>query len=84
MRTVHYARLPGYWRELQVLIRYRRETIRRVLNLPPTTTMEYKSNNGRAIFVLILLRSTHVEPSSDSMQDKSSFRVNQSDRTPLS
>ena len=23
-----------------------RETIRRVLNLPPTTIMEYKSNNG--------------------------------------
>ncbi|KAI0325900.1 eukaryotic translation initiation factor 4E class II [Cubamyces sp. BRFM 1775] len=46
-----------------------KETIRRVLNLPPTTTMEYKSNN---------------EMSSDSMQDKSSFRVNQSDRTPLS
>ncbi|KAI0358023.1 eukaryotic translation initiation factor 4E class II [Trametes cingulata] len=42
-----------------------KETIRRVLNLPPTTIMEYKSNN-------------------DSMQDKSSFRVNQTDRTPLS
>ncbi|OSD04799.1 eukaryotic translation initiation factor 4E class II [Trametes coccinea BRFM310] len=42
-----------------------KETIRRVLNLPPTTIMEYKSNN-------------------DSMQDKSSFRVNQADRTPLS
>ncbi|CDO69629.1 hypothetical protein BN946_scf184851.g17 [Trametes cinnabarina] len=42
-----------------------KDTIRRVLNLPPTTVMEYKSNN-------------------DSMQDKSSFRVNQSDRTPLS
>ncbi|KAI0675699.1 eukaryotic translation initiation factor 4E class II [Trametes maxima] len=42
-----------------------RETIRRVLNLPATTIMEYKSNN-------------------DSMQDKSSFRVNQTDRTPLS
>ena len=25
-----------------------RETIRRVLNLPPTTIMEYKSNNGTA------------------------------------
>ncbi|KAI0708805.1 eukaryotic translation initiation factor 4E class II [Cerioporus squamosus] len=42
-----------------------KETIRRVLNLPPTTVMEYKSNN-------------------DSMQDKSSFRVNPTDRTPLS
>ncbi|KAI0820297.1 eukaryotic translation initiation factor 4E class II [Trametes gibbosa] len=42
-----------------------KETIRRVLNLPATTVMEYKSNN-------------------DSMQDKSSFRVNQIDRTPLS
>ncbi|EJF64092.1 eukaryotic translation initiation factor 4E class II [Dichomitus squalens] len=42
-----------------------KETIRRVLNLPPSTIMEYKSNN-------------------DSMQDKSSFRVNPSDRTPLS
>ncbi|KAL1944989.1 hypothetical protein VTO73DRAFT_2609 [Trametes versicolor] len=42
-----------------------KETIRRVLNLPPATIMEYKSNN-------------------DSMQDKSSFRVNQTDRTPLS
>ncbi|KAH9852641.1 eukaryotic translation initiation factor 4E class II [Lenzites betulinus] len=42
-----------------------KETIRRALNLPPTTIMEYKSNN-------------------DSMQDRSSFRVNQIDRTPLS
>ncbi|RDX48165.1 eukaryotic translation initiation factor 4E class II [Lentinus brumalis] len=42
-----------------------KETIRRVLNLPPSTVMEYKSNN-------------------DSMQDKSSFRVNPADRTPLS
>ncbi|KAI0794087.1 eukaryotic translation initiation factor 4E class II [Fomes fomentarius] len=42
-----------------------KETIRRVLNLPSTTIMEYKSNN-------------------DSMQDKSSFRVNTTDRTPLS
>ncbi|KAH9940857.1 eukaryotic translation initiation factor 4E class II [Epithele typhae] len=42
-----------------------KETIRRVLNLPPSTIMEYKSNN-------------------DSMQDKSSFRVNPTDRTPLS
>ncbi|KZT70731.1 eukaryotic translation initiation factor 4E class II [Daedalea quercina L-15889] len=43
-----------------------RETIKRVLNLPPTTVMEYKSNT-------------------DSMQDKSSFRVPAStDRTPLS
>ncbi|KAH9933335.1 eukaryotic translation initiation factor 4E class II [Fomitopsis serialis] len=43
-----------------------KETIRRVLNLPSTTVMEYKSNT-------------------DSMQDKSSFRVPAStDRTPLS
>ncbi|OCH96324.1 eukaryotic translation initiation factor 4E class II [Obba rivulosa] len=42
-----------------------KETIRRALNLPPTTVMEYKSNN-------------------DSMQDKSSFRVAPTDRTPLS
>ncbi|EMD39156.1 hypothetical protein CERSUDRAFT_112834 [Gelatoporia subvermispora B] len=42
-----------------------KETIRRVLNLPLTTVMEYKSNN-------------------DSMQDKSSFRVAPTDRTPLS
>ncbi|PIL25151.1 hypothetical protein GSI_13040 [Ganoderma sinense ZZ0214-1] len=42
-----------------------KETIRRVLNLPLMTIMEYKSNN-------------------DSMQDKSSFRVTPTDRTPLS
>jgi len=43
-----------------------KETIRRALNLPLTTVMEYKSNT-------------------DSMQDKSSFRVPAStDRTPLS
>ncbi|TFY55530.1 hypothetical protein EVJ58_g8189 [Rhodofomes roseus] len=43
-----------------------RETIRRVLNLPTTTVMEYKSNT-------------------ESMQDKSSFRIAaNADRTPLS
>ncbi|KZT25254.1 eukaryotic translation initiation factor 4E [Neolentinus lepideus HHB14362 ss-1] len=41
-----------------------RETLRRILNLPPTTVIEYKSNN-------------------DSMQDKSSFRTTNPDRTPL-
>ncbi|EPQ56602.1 translation initiation factor eIF4e, partial [Gloeophyllum trabeum ATCC 11539] len=41
-----------------------RDNLRRVLNLPPTTVIEYKSNN-------------------DSMQDKSSFRTNNPDRTPL-
>jgi len=42
-----------------------KDTIRRVLDLPQNTVMEYKTNN-------------------DSMQDKSSFRTNQSDRTALS
>ncbi|TDL24077.1 eukaryotic translation initiation factor 4E [Rickenella mellea] len=36
-----------------------RDTIRKVLDLPPTTVMEYKTNN-------------------DSMQDKSSFRIDRS------
>ncbi|KDQ61334.1 hypothetical protein JAAARDRAFT_54711 [Jaapia argillacea MUCL 33604] len=42
-----------------------RDTIRRVLNLPLTTTIEYKSNT-------------------ESMQDKSSFRNPNNDRTTLS
>jgi hypothetical protein len=29
-----------------------RETLKRVLNLSPATTMEYKSNNGKAIHML--------------------------------
>ena len=62
-----------------------RETIRRVLNLPPTTIMEYKSNNGTAATrVLLCAVANFACAFADSMQDKSSFRVNPSDRTPLS
>lgn len=60
------------------------DTIRHVLNLSPTTVMEYKSNNGQSfcnssttlgwpsIFLLL-----------DSMQDKSSFRNSAVDRAPV-
>lgn len=51
-----------------------RETIRRCLNLPASTNMEYKTNNGRLLtfecsdgFLTSLV--------ADSLQDKSSFRT---------
>ena len=37
-----------------------RDTLRKVLNLPPSTVMEYKSNNGA--FNVILLVSAHSIP----------------------
>ncbi|TFK51873.1 eukaryotic translation initiation factor 4E [Heliocybe sulcata] len=60
-----------------------RETLRRVLNLLPTTVIEYKSNNGTSsLFPLVPLTSLTLR--SDSMQDKSSFRTTTTtDRTPL-
>ena len=62
----------------------RRDTMRRVLNLPPSTIMEYKTNNGEpaapCLAEIRLLQSIY----SDSMNDKSSFRNSAIDRTPLS
>ncbi|KAF7794273.1 hypothetical protein EIP86_005406 [Pleurotus ostreatoroseus] len=58
------------------------QTIRRVLGLPATTHMEYKSNNG-ASSPSLYHGVTHRVHSVDSMQDKSSFRVPAADRTPL-
>lgn len=63
----------------------RSDTIRKLLNLPPSTIMEYKSNNGMVshlppeqnnVFTYALLAST-----TDSMQDKSSFRTTSIDRS---
>ena len=52
--------------------RVHRETIKRVLNLPSTCVLEYKTNNG-ASQVICKLQFAHTSP--DSMQDKSSFRT---------
>lgn len=58
-----------------------RDAIRRVLNLPSATAMDYKSNNGAR---LETLRVAILMPFPDSMTDKSSFRNTAYDRTPLS
>ncbi|KAF5377793.1 hypothetical protein D9757_008099 [Collybiopsis confluens] len=40
--------------EADVKVRERiRDTIRKVLHLPPSTIMEYKSNNGKSLFVYV-------------------------------
>ncbi|KAG6856254.1 hypothetical protein H0H87_006010 [Tephrocybe sp. NHM501043] len=55
-----------------------RDTLRKVLNLPASTIMEYKSNNGKyAAWNTRRARLTTI----DSMQDKSSFRNSAIDRS---
>ena len=63
------------------LIACDRDTLRAVLNLPPSTIMEYKSNNGA---LPPTFHETHlIDPTTDSMQDKSSFRNSAIDRIPI-
>ena len=57
------------------------DTLRRVLNLPQSTIMEYKSNNGETSNNICYIRYL-LKDSTDSMQDKSSFRRPTIDKTP--
>ena len=49
-----------------------RETIRKVLDLPPNTILEYKTINGKLPSLFDTREALRTV--SDSMQDKSSFR----------
>ncbi|KAK7056316.1 hypothetical protein VNI00_002869 [Paramarasmius palmivorus] len=74
------------WNRVEVDIKVRekiRDTMRRVLHLPPATIMEYKTNNGK-IFPLIVGVNRLTLFFADSMNDKSSFRNSAVDRTPFS
>lgn len=59
----------------------RRDTIKRVLNLPPNIIMEYKSNSGAQYTALRSKAQTHS--ALDSMGDRSSFRNSAIDRTSI-